>query len=183
MIFLKNYLKIITLLLTITVCTFIFYGINNCIFGDKEQIINYINKFGLLAPIFFIILQIIQVVIPIIPGGVSTLAGVIAFGSIRGFIYNYIGIIIGSIIAFFLAKKYGFKIINFLFKEEKVNKYLNNKRFNTLFILSIFLPCLPDDLMCFIAGISKMSFKTFLLIILLCKPLSIFLYSFGFNLL
>ena len=179
-------LKILTVIITIVFLFFIIYGLNITIFHDKEALANMIDDFGFFAPIIFILIQIIQVVLPVIPGGVSSLAGVIAFGPVYGFIYNYIGIVVGSICAFYLARFLGVKIIKLLFEEKKANKYLNyisQDKFYPLFIIAMFLPGLPDDLICFVAGISKMRFRKFLLAILLCKPISLLLYSFGINLL
>ena len=52
----------------------------------------------------FILFQIIQCVIPIIPGGFGCVIGVAVFGPVYGFIYNYISICMGSIINFFLLE-------------------------------------------------------------------------------
>lgn len=60
-----------------------------------------------MGGLVFVFIQIVQVVIPIIPGGISCLAGVILFGAGMGFVYNYVGICIGSVIAFLIAKAYG----------------------------------------------------------------------------
>ena len=38
---------------------------------------------------------------------------------------------------------------------------------------------LPDDILCMIAGLTKMSYKKFMMIILLCKPFGLLLYSQG----
>lgn len=46
-------------------------------------------------------------------------------------------------------------------------------------MLAIFLPCAPDDLLCMLAGLTHMSLKKFVLIILLGKPLSLIAYSYG----
>ena len=46
-----------------------------------------------------------------------------------------------------------------------------------LFALAIFLPVAPDDALCLMAGLTNMSVKRYTLIILIAKPLSIFLYS------
>ena len=73
--------------------------------------------------IIFILLQIAQVVFPVIPGGASCLAGVLAFGPLLGFIYNYIGLVLGSLVAFLLSRIYGIKIVEKLFSEETINKY------------------------------------------------------------
>lgn len=176
----KILFNIITIIITILLIIFIIYGIKIGILQDKLILVNYIKKFGIIAPLIFILFQAFQVVLPIIPGGASCLAGVLAFGSIGGFIYNYIGLIIGSILAFYLSRKYGISLVEKLFKEDSVNKYLKyiqTSKFNKLFLLGIFLPGLPDDLLCYIAGISKLKFKYFLLIIILGKPLSLILYS------
>lgn len=179
-------IKLFMVIITIFIITFILYGMKIGIFHDKTLLIDYIKKFGVLAPIFFIILQIIQVIFPIVPGGASCLAGVLAFGSIMGFVYNYIGLMIGSCIAYYLAKKYGLALIRKIFKEETVEKYLKyiqKNYFSKIFWISIFLPGLPDDLLCYVAGISGIRFKKFLVILLLGKPIALFMYSFFMELL
>ncbi|AIM64916.1 hypothetical protein WS105_1326 [Weissella ceti] len=49
-------------------------------FTDSEVMINLVKGYGIWAPIIFVFIQIIQVVIPIIPGGVTLAAGVMIFG-------------------------------------------------------------------------------------------------------
>ena len=88
--------------------------------------------------------------------------------------------VIGSITAYYLSKIYGLKLINSLFKKEQVDKYLNyirTNKFEQIFLWGIGLPGLPDDLLCYIAGLSNISFKKFLAIIVLGKPLTLILYS------
>lgn len=177
---LRNVFKVATILMTILIVIFIIYGIKIGIFRDKFALIEYMKKFGIFAPLFFVFLQMVQVVFPVIPGGASCLAGVLAFGPVWGFIYNEIGLVIGSSIAYFLAKKYGLKLIQSLFKEEQVEKYLNylrNDKFEKVFFWGIFLPGLPDDLLCYVSGLSNISFRKFLSIIILGKPLGLLLYS------
>lgn len=178
---LKIVMKLLTGVITIMILLFIFYGLKIGILQDKTVLVSYIKGLGIGAPLFFIFLQIFQVVFPVIPGGASCLAGVLAFGPVFGFIYNYLGLTIGSFVAFCLSRKYGLKLIYKLFKEETIQKYLTyirNNQFYKIFFLGIFLPGLPDDLLCYVAGISKMDYKTFLLIILIGKPLALFMYSF-----
>ncbi|MEG0792254.1 MAG: TVP38/TMEM64 family protein, partial [Lachnospiraceae bacterium] len=49
----------------------------------------------------------------------------------------------------------------------------------TVFAVLIFMPVAPDDLLCYLAGTTEMKLSTFLSIIVLGKPMSIFLYSVG----
>lgn len=158
------------------------YWIHSGVFKDFNQLQLTLGKASIYAPFVFIFIQILQVVVPIVPGGISLGAGVLIFGPFWGFVYNYVGICIGSMVNFLLARHYGKPLIQSLISEKTFNKYIgyidNQKRFDKLFTLAIFLPVAPDDALCLIAGLTKMSFKKFALIILLAKPFSISIYSF-----
>ncbi len=176
-------LSLILFLIFLAVATI--YCYNSGVFSSTDSIISYINSFGVMAPVVFIIFQALQVIVPIIPGGISLVAGVVIFGDINGFIYNYIGIVVGSIGAFLLAKNYGMPIIKYVFGEKGNKKYLdwaNSRKFDKLFRMAIFFPIAPDDFLCYLAGTTNMKLRTFVLTILLGKPLSIACYSLGLNL-
>ncbi|HFP7959650.1 TPA: TVP38/TMEM64 family protein, partial [Enterococcus faecium] len=173
-----NFISIIGLGLSIALTI---YFINLGVFKDLNALRGLVGDSIILGPIIFVFIQILQVVIPIIPGGISTAAGVLIFGPYAGFIYNYIGICIGSIIIFLLGRRYGKPFILSMISDKTYNKYIgwldNQNRFEKLFALAIFLPVAPDDALCLMAGLTNMSVKRYTLIILIAKPLSIFLYS------
>lgn len=79
-------------------------------------------------------------------------------GPVKRFIFNYVGICVGSVWAFLIARHFG-----------------------KIFALLIFLPVAPDDFLCYWAGISQIPLRRFTAIILLGKPLAIVLYSLGLN--
>lgn len=157
------------------------YFINLGVFKDINALRGLVGNSVILGPIVFILLQILQVVIPIIPGGVSSAAGVLIFGPYLGFVYNYVGISSGSVIIFLLGRRYGKPFILSMISDKTYDKYIgwldNQSRFEKLFALAIFLPVAPDDALCLMAGLTNMTVKKFTLIILLAKPASIFLYS------
>ncbi|HAQ6023227.1 TPA: TVP38/TMEM64 family protein [Enterococcus faecium] len=173
-----NFISIIGLGLSIALTI---YFINLGVSKDLNALRGLVGDSIILGPIIFVFIQILQVVIPIIPGGISTAAGVLIFGPYAGFIYNYIGICIGSIIIFLLGRRYGKPFILSMISDKTYNKYIgwldNQNRFEKLFALAIFLPVAPDDALCLMAGLTNMSVKRYTLIILIAKPLSIFLYS------
>ena len=173
-----NFISIIGLVISIGLTI---YFINLGVFKDLNSLRGLVGDSIILGPIIFILIQILQVVIPIIPGGISTAAGVLIFGPYAGFIYNYIGICIGSIIIFLLGRRYGKPFILSMVSDKTYNKYVgwldNQNRFEKLFALAIFLPVAPDDALCLMAGLTNISVKKYTWIILLAKPLSIFLYS------
>jgi len=145
----------------------------------------FVAKYGAFGPVVFILIQIVQVVVPILPGGVSLLAGVMIFGPLYGFIYNYVGITIGSVAAFLLARRLGRPFVESRVSGGVFKKYAawleKGSRFDKLFALAIFLPVAPDDFLCMLAGITKMTPKKFVAIILVCKPPSILAYSLGLS--
>jgi uncharacterized membrane protein YdjX (TVP38/TMEM64 family) len=177
-----DYITISGLVIT---AVFIIYGFQTGIFVSSEALLSFLKKFGIFADITFIIVQIVQVVIPIIPGALGCLAGVIIFGPLKGFLYNYIGICIGSIIAFFLSRHYGIGLVEKLSSQKLLEKYrtwLTSDKFDKWFAIAIFLPVAPDDFLCYLAGVTRISVKRFCLIILTCKPFAIAAYSMGLNL-
>ena len=55
-------------------------GYQSGIFSSQESMEQFLRKTGTLAPLCFLFLQTVQVVIPVVPGGVSCIIGV-AMGS------------------------------------------------------------------------------------------------------
>ena len=153
------------------------------VFQSKEALQDFLTNYGGSATTLFLVLQAVQVVIPILPGGVSCLAGVLIFGPWLGFVLNYVGISLGSFVAFAMARNWGKPQLNKLFSKKLHEKYERwtheSRRFDRLFALAIFLPGLPDDFLCFLAGTTGMSWKKFALITVTCRPLMIFAYSLG----
>lgn len=160
-----------------------YFLISNGWLTNPEKLEKMIQSFGILAPVFFLLLQIIQVIIPIIPGAVSCGIGVILFGPCWGFVFNYTGSMIGAILAFILVKKYGRGFILKFTDQQTYDQYIGwldkGKKFNLLFGFAILIPGFPDDLLCMIAGLTKMNLKTYLWIIATCKPFSLIAYSWG----
>ena len=182
----KRAVNIISMLGLILSAGFMYWAWKQGILTSQENMQKFIMGFGTAAGIIFVLIQIIQVIIPVIPGGVSCVAGVIVFGAGMGFVYNYVGICIGSILVFLIAKRYGRPLMVKMFDKKLIDKYESwtekNGRFTKLFALAIFLPVAPDDFLCYLAGTTRMKLKTFTAVILLGKPLSIAAYSMGLNL-
>lgn len=68
-----------------------------------EQLEAFLARFGLWAPLIFIILYIAGVVL-FLPGSVLTITGGLIFGPILGSLYNILGATIGASIAFIIAR-------------------------------------------------------------------------------
>ena len=181
----KHILNIISILM---IGVLVFIGIKGYklgIFSSISTMRKFLKGYGFWAPSMFMLLQIVQIVLPIIPGGVTTALGVLMFGAFWGFVYNYISICLGSIIVFLISRVYGKSIILAIFGEHSLDKYkkrLEHDKYNKFFALAILFPFAPDDFLCYFSGLTKMTLKEFVLIILICKPPSIYIYSMALNL-
>lgn len=155
------------------------------LFTDTEKLQALLEKSGILAPLLFVIVQAVQVVIPIMPGAIGCVFGVVFFGALWGFVFNYIGICIGSVCAFLLARKYGMMFVQNMTGSKFYNQYQHflekENQFEKMFALLIFLPVAPDDFLCYLAGVSRMRLTRFTTIILLGKPAAILMYSTGLH--
>lgn len=154
-------------------------------FDSVESLQNYMKGFGIVAPLILTFFQAVQVVIPVLPGYLGCAAGAIAFGSLTGFWCNYIGISLGSIIAYFLAQKYGISIVTAMFPQKQYEKWSRriekSKSYERFLFIATLLPLFPDDFLCYFSGLMKMNSKKFIWIIILGKPWCILAYSIAFG--
>ena len=150
--------------------------------SSQQALRSFVDGFGPAGPAVFVVFQAVQVVVPILPGGLGCLAGVILFGPWYGFAYNYIGICAGSLAAFGVARYCGRPLLERMFPRKlllKYDRWLGRKSFTKWFALAIFFPVAPDDFLCYLAGTTSMNWGQFTFIILTCKPFAIAAYSTG----
>lgn len=133
---------------------------------SREQIQEYIMSKGAIAPIVFILVSFLQVTFVPIPGSVTILAGNFLFGFWYSLLYSYIGMMIGSVVAFALGRMIGRPYVNWVAgSKEKANEWIKKlKGRETVFLFfAFFLPLFPDDLLCSIAGILPIKWSTFMI--------------------
>ncbi len=136
------------------------------IFSDREQAIALINSYHPYDALFFISLQILQVVLAPIPGEVSGFIGGYLYGPVIGTLYSTIGLTIGSWLAFFLAHIFGLPLVERIVKADTLRKYdyiLEHKGVFIVFFLFL-IPGIPKDFLCYILGLSHIRAWTFLVI-------------------
>lgn len=148
------------------------YGLID-LFSDREAMQSFIARYDGYAIAVFIAVQFLQVTVLPLPSTITTLAGIALFGIWRTVLYSSIGIISGSMFAFFLGRTCGVKLIVWICGYKMFNKY---RRFaegkDVLLLYAMFLlPFFPDDLLCLIAGLGTMSYKSFFVMMLITRPL------------
>ncbi|MGZ6231008.1 MAG: TVP38/TMEM64 family protein, partial [Syntrophales bacterium] len=136
------------------------------LFQDRHQLKKVIKSFGPYSPLAFILLQVIQVVVAPIPGEAIEFLGGYVFGVWGGMVYSMIGLILGSGLAFGIAR---------IFEKQAIERFVSpelRKKFDYLIghegvILSFLLfliPGFPKDTLCYILGLTPMHWGIFLII-------------------
>ena len=179
-------LCLITVVL-ISVCVLALYFLKVSGFLNKidsvEALRKYVESYGKNAVWIFIVLQFLQVVVLPIPAVITVAAGVLLFGAFKSAVYSCIGIIVGSFVAFFIGKVFGYKVAKWLVGKENLDKWLNVIKGKDKIILTfMFLfPFFPDDVLCFVAGITTMSPLFFIIMIFITRIISVFASCYSIN--
>ncbi|MGN1146629.1 MAG: TVP38/TMEM64 family protein [Acetatifactor sp.] len=181
----KSALTCVLLFLLLISGIFMIKGYFDGHFQSVETLQAYISTFGIFAPLTLILIQALQVILPVLPGFLGCIVGAGMFGAFGGFWCNYIGISAGSIIAFLLARRFGSGIVKQMFpadKYEAVVKWVTQKKsYTAVLFLAILLPLAPDDFLCYFSGLTGMSTKKFTWIIIVAKPWCILAYCIAFG--
>ncbi len=133
------------------------------IISDQEAVSAYLKSYGALGPIVLFVLMIAQVFIAVIPGHALMVTAGYVYGGLGLFIVIS-STILGSQVAFMIARWYGRDLINKLASPEIIGRW--NKAAQGQGIIFYFfafvLPIFPSDLMCYVAGLATISAKRFL---------------------
>ena len=153
------------------------------IFSSVADLQHFIKNFGNFAIAAFIVVQAIQPIVPFLPGGFATIVGMLMFGNIPGVLYSYIGLVIGEVGLFLLVRRFGSRFARLVLSEKNFEKFETTLQDHTqdikkLLIVCFIFPFLPDDLTCLVAGMTDLSFREYLKIVLIFKIWSVASYGF-----
>ena len=124
---------------------------------DPSDFRIWMQSFGVFAPLVYILVTVIQILIPLIPGEPMEILAGYAFGSLKGTFLCLLAESIGSIIVLLTVKKYGRKIVEIFFKKEKIDSlsFLRSSKNRIISFALIFTaPGTPKDLLCYFAGLT-----------------------------
>ena len=137
----------------------------------KEEIANS----GTSGALTLVCLQLLQILVPILPGEpIEFLAGM-CFGTLGGMLLVFLGCFLSAFIIFYCVRIFGKNFIYSFLGEDKANKLENSKLYSSpekieLFLFIAFLiPGTPKDLFVYIAGLLPIRPYRFFLISTLCR--------------
>jgi len=179
---LKSWFKMVFLCAIFTfIVSWCYYIIVACgwadIFSSKEALQDVIASTGAWGMLVYTVLQFLQVTFIPLPAMLTTIVGTIMFGPLLASLLSLVGIMSGSIFAFWLGDRFGEKLVIWIAGKEDTEKYskLLYEKGKYLFFLMMLFPLFPDDLLCLVAGLTAMPFRYFLFTIILTRPIGIFM--------
>lgn len=132
-------------------------------FKGRENLRVYLRSWGPWAPVAFIMIQALQVVLAPIPGELTGAAGGFLFGTWPNIVYSSVGLTIGSMIAFLAARIVGIPLLKLVVRKETLDKFhFLVERRGAIATLALFMiPGFPKDFLSYLLGLSPMRFLTF----------------------
>lgn len=174
-------LLILLVVLAVFVIGYLYFQAN--IFNlESEEFYAWLESLGIWAPVFMIGLMTVEVVIAPLPGGWLTIATGYLFGPWLGFLISYIGMSLGSIIAFELARHLGQPFVRRLVKPEQFQAYgekLHASQWG-IFLLYV-IPLFPVDIVSLLLGLSGIKRQRFWLLMSLGYLPNTFILNFVGN--
>ncbi len=148
---------------------------------NLEEIELLLHRYSQFGPLPGIALPFLEALLPVLPLVVFIVANAAAYGMWWGFLYSWIGVTLGALLVFSLARRlgnrYGDRIRARFPKSKKFFEYIERKGFTPIFLLACF-PFSPSVIVNIASGMSRIPFHTFLTAMGLGKAVMIFTLSF-----
>ena len=161
-----DYKKLFKFLFFVFFLVFVFILFRYTALGSylrPENVRDFINSFGVLAPVVYLVIYSLAPTL-MIPGSILSLSGGLAFGGFYGTVYTVIGATIGSSVSYLVARMLGRDFLEGYLKGRL--KTFDDKAAEHGFKLILFLrfiPLVPFSALNFGAGLSMIKFKDYLL--------------------
>lgn len=139
------------------------------LYVDKRFLKHTLREWGVLAPVIFIGLQALQVIISPIPGELTGILGGYLFGQWVGLLYSTIGLTLGSVVAFAVGRWLGARYVRKLVSADIWHKmgFIVEAEGAILCFIIFLMPGLPKDVTCYLFGLSHMPFWVFAVVSML----------------
>lgn len=149
-------------------------------FGDRDAVLTFVQEFGLWGPAIFIALLILQVFLAFIPGQALMITCSYLYGFWGGLLITWTSLVAGGHVAFLLARQYGRPFVERWVSPNTLSR-LDKTALGqgvVFFAMSLVLPVFPNDAMCYVAGLGKISTRRFLCANMLGRGMACLLASF-----
>ena len=146
------------------------------LFRDQEHVRGWVAGFGPWGPLVSVALNVAQVLVAPIPGQFVGVMNGYLYGVWWGTLYSMVGLLVGTALAMALARRFGRPLVERLVNPERLARWDRiTRRRGPLFFFLIFLtPSLPDDIVCFLIGLSSLAVPRMIVLALIGRLPGVF---------
>jgi uncharacterized membrane protein YdjX (TVP38/TMEM64 family) len=148
---------------------------------DPQNLRDIILSFGYLGPVVFVLLYVIAVFFPY-GTSVLTVAAGLAYGTIPAAALTLATTLVASLVPMTLSRRLGRDWVEDKLGKSRVGKYadmINDNAFLVFFYLRL-IPSIPYELQNYVAGVSRITYKQFVLASFLgVTPIIVIMTFFG----
>lgn len=139
---------------------------------SQEALQDYISRTAPYAHLFFFLVQLLSVVLAPIPSNITAAAGGVLFGTWGAFFLTFSAVVAGSVLVFLLARSLGQDFVDRVVSRKLSEKYrdLIERKTAPFLLLAFLFPYFPDDVLCILAGLTKIPLSHFFVLLLLARP-------------
>ena len=130
------------------------------LFSDRERIQSVVGNAGLLAPVVYVVLLVVQAVLAPLPAPALAMGAGYSFGIYEGFLLTWFGALVGGVISFWISRWLGRDFVAGSERMQRLDRYVEEHGTITIFILRL-LPLVSFDAISYAAGLSGISFWRF----------------------
>jgi len=148
-------------------------------FADLDAVTADMQRIGIWGPITLFILFVFQVFLAFIPGQALMVACGYLYGFWGGFLLSWLSLVVGGEMAFVLARRYGRHFAERWVSPQVLSRWDKAAEGQGVgfFTFSLVLPLIPNDAMCYVAGLGKISRPRFITANLLGRGMACVLTS------
>jgi uncharacterized membrane protein YdjX (TVP38/TMEM64 family) len=132
-------------------------------FSDREAVTASMNHLGIWGPVVLSVLFLLQVFLAFIPGQALMVASGYLYGFWGGFLLSWLSLVVGGEIAFVLARQYGRVFAEKWISSSVLARWDKTARGQGVifYTITLVMPFVPNDAMCYVAGLSRISHRRF----------------------
>jgi len=148
-------------------------------FADLDAVTADMQRIGILGPITLFVLFVFQVFLAFIPGQALMVACGYLYGFWGGLLLSWLSLVVGGELAFVLARRYGRHFAEQWISPKVLSRWDKAAEGQGIgfFTFSLVLPLIPNDAMCYVAGLGKISRPRFIIANLLGRGMACALTS------
>jgi uncharacterized membrane protein YdjX (TVP38/TMEM64 family) len=139
--------------------------------SSTERLQAWVAGYGALGPLITVGLNVLQVLIAVVPGQFVGMANGYLYGVWTGTLYSMVGLCLGSGLAMGLARRFGRPLVERLVDPEQLARWdeMAADRGPVFFCLVFLLPFAPDDLVCYVIGLTPLPLPRMLILTTLAR--------------